>query len=163
MKRQIKFRALELDTGNWVYGGFVSIDGYAMSNGVPDLNEPVTRYYIFQDGERREVAEETVGQFTGLLDKNGVEIYEGDVVSQHAEWNETVYFPGGYDSSESNQTETVGVIKIYPSKGVVITRAKKTDLLACNGVWVKTSALNARSSRSVVIGNIHNNPELLEK
>lgn len=137
MKRQIKCRALELDTGNWVYGGFVSIDGYAMSNGVPDLNEPVTRYYIFQDGERREVAEETVGQFTGLLDKNGVEIYEGDVVSG---WK--------YDPDKFH---------------VVVYDADKYSCGFMARNTIGQGSIHVWYENLEVIGNIHNNPELLEK
>ncbi|OAE83132.1 hypothetical protein AWJ09_04330 [Vibrio cholerae] len=142
MKRQIKFRALELDTGNWVYGGFVSIDGYAMSNGVPDLNEPVTRYYIFQDGERREVAEETVGQFTGLLDKNGVEIYEGDAVVAY-----------------STGSKAVCEVKWGQGRvGFFLFNEKLHKGWSLSGGGVE---YNQESCE--VIGNIHNNPKLLEK
>ncbi|EJK2192917.1 hypothetical protein NK499_002933 [Vibrio cholerae] len=127
MKRQIKFRALELDTGNWVYGGFVSIDGYAMSNGVPDLNEPVTRYYISQDGERREVAEETVGQFTGLLDHSDFEVCEHDLMEDpEGRVFQVIYADGGF------------------------TLANYSD------EYIYWGDLK-------VIGNIHNNPKLLEK
>ncbi len=59
--RQIRFRALELDSPsgiNWVYGYYVAINGYYMTDGVPDLNQPVVRHYIFSDdGIRYEIAE----------------------------------------------------------------------------------------------------------
>lgn len=100
-------------------------------------------------------------QFTGLIDKNGKQIFEGDIVSQHAEWNKTEYFDGGYSDSNSCETETIGVVKIYPSKGVVITRCKKLDIIACDGNWEKTWDCNVRSCRATVIGNIYENPELL--
>lgn len=69
MKREIKFRGLRIDGGGWVYG-------------MPTYNFR----YIFNEEQldspdNYEVFPETVGQFTGLLDKNGAEIYEGDIVS----------------------------------------------------------------------------------
>jgi len=78
--REIKFKALELDTGNVVYGYYVAEHGYYMCNDIPDLNKPVVRHYIIGDGGKHDVLETSVRQFTGVIGKGGVEIYDGDTL-----------------------------------------------------------------------------------
>lgn len=70
MSREIKFRGKQIDNGEWVYG-YLADEDY-----INDINSI--------DLSSIEVDRDTIGQFTGLLDKNGKEIYEGDIVERIA-------------------------------------------------------------------------------
>ena len=70
--REILFRAKGVDSGKWVYGFYVSQYG---------AHEIVLRDGADEDGfESRHVIPETVCQWTGLTDKNGKKIFEGDIL-----------------------------------------------------------------------------------
>jgi hypothetical protein len=118
--RDIEFRGKRKDTGEWVYG-----DLYQGERTQIFLRSP--SYFL-------PVSLETVGQYAGLRDKNGVKIFEGDWIKD----DENRIFLIDWNNS------FLGWLADGGSEGVLLS-----DLN--DGYYIE------------VIGNIHDNPELLEE
>lgn len=81
--REIKFRGLRKDGKGWFYGDLVRTT--RVSDGIRSDHS-----LIGIDMDFHEVIPETVGQYTGLKDKNGKEIYEGDIIGEWVDTDEGV-------------------------------------------------------------------------
>ena len=146
--RESKFRGIRLDTGAWAHGSVIN-------NAFTDAKSGEADVHIFDNSicddydsfpEIAEIIEEfckvdskTVGEFTGLLDKNGVAIYEGDVVCH----------PWGY--SGDSRVEG-GICKVEWLQ-------EHNE----SGFWISDLPDGCSWDDCEVIGNIHQNPELLEQ
>ena len=106
--REIKFRGISKITNKWVYGNLtVSLKG---------------GYYISKDRElfSEPVHKESVGQYMGLLDKEGKEIYEGDVINYKGVMF-VIKFKEGRFYGWNNELTQIGILspifeKMYASK-----------------------------------------------
>lgn len=132
--REILFRGKDIDTGKWVYGGY-SLYPHTRFPARPTI-------YEVDHGCWRpvEIVPETLGQYTGMKDRNGKKIFEGDIVDC---WSE------GVNAKGTVQQRKDGMWIIYPSWQKLIMWSLCPDE-HCN------TTVN-------IIGNIHDNPELLKE
>lgn len=141
--REILFRAKRKDNGEWVEGDLVH--SKTTSRGV--ITEIYSLEFIY------EVLPETVGQFTGLTDKNGNKIFEGDIVS---------FIVFDYND---NGKQHKGVVKWSDTEQIatqfLIWHDNKNEYYGADGAF-DLGWVHYQDCEFEVIGNIHDNPELLK-
>lgn len=146
--RDIKFRAWDKSRLRMYQDPAISVDGVQW-----ELDDYFSLNSVFLEGSHLDFM-----QFTGLKDKNGVEIYEGDILEQEVSWSNDEYYGDG----ESADLTYKGYASITASKGCVINKVLVRDNLEGNDEFKKLPhSVSVSGCRSEVIGNIHENPELL--
>lgn len=128
--RTIKFRGKAIDGKEWLYGDLVS-------------SADKKRFAILVNNKESydecEVSPETVGQFTGLMDKNGAEIYEGDILK----WsNGRIY-----------------VVKFWEGMFYASIEECNEDIL---GGFPLHALTDYEDRKCEIVGNIFDNPEFLK-
>lgn len=135
--RKIKFRGKRVDDGVWIYGDYHRRAGNVHTIIAMEPDKYGKVFYAVN-----QVIPDTVGQFTGLYDKNGKEIYEGDVIGCHNPSIKHLIFynekQGRFMAALNGDIENdfVGVCGLDDSR------------------WIGSKK---------VIGNVYDNPELLKE
>jgi uncharacterized phage protein (TIGR01671 family) len=128
--REIKFRGKRIDNGEWVYG-YYCFNGWTDKEKHLIIPDYASTLYGF------EVIPETVGQYTGLKDRNGKEIYEGDMLT----WS----------------------CAAIPDKEVVIFEDGAFCVHSSIDNYQYFLGRHGLNFASEIIGNIHDNPELMKQ
>ncbi len=137
--RKILFRGKYSGTGEWVEGFLIDVDKeYAIIRAIGKDGKGCYDYFVSPD---------SIGQYTGLTDKNGRKIFEGDIL-------QGFWYGEGVRAKVVwiDEAATFGILYSFRKSG------EKTAWL--NSSWYKFTSESPYFPE--IIGNIHDNPELLE-
>lgn len=135
--REILFRGKRVDNGEWAYGYYVE-SHRSMNSKIKPHKAWIVESFASNGGWltpiiKRAIYDETVGQYTGLVDKYGTMLFEGDIIR--------------------DEDGDIMVVK-WQSKGAEFVLELKP--------YVSVRFYSTLPSKIEIIGNIHDNPELLE-
>ena len=152
--REIKFRGKRIDNGEWVYGDLIWANYLPIRAWVSSIYDG-TRLRSMDTADKTatfrafEVIPETVGQYTGLKDDNGREIFEGDILKLQLvgdEYHKTVRVEFGNPNCAYDWGYQIVPFGNFPYR---------KDIL----LWIETETDRVKVN---VIGNITDNPELIK-
>lgn len=132
--REIKFRGYGIAEKKWMYGYGLHEVIYRYENG-----ETKATWLTIDTKNISMVHDESAGEYTGIKDYEGKEIYEGDIVE--VEIMESIF----------DDSKLIGVVEMIEGCWCVVNDKKKV----AKNLWSETDV-------NRVIGNIYENPELLE-
>jgi uncharacterized phage protein (TIGR01671 family) len=139
MNREILFRGKRIDSGGWIMGFLIRIGELCFI--FEHMDESM--YLKLRNNKRINtdqvlgkrfiaVYSQTIGQFTGLTDKNGVKIFEGDIIKSETDGYGYVVWDDSAFAIKSPGSEAID--------------------------WVHSSEY----AKYEIVGNIHDNPELIK-
>ncbi len=140
--REILFRGKRVNNGEWVEGGIIPLDvdsGYVFI-AEPYLSASTLPVYEIVKNHTHLVKPESVGQYTGLTDKNGKKIFEGDIC-------------------KNIKTGEIVSVKWHGTMAGYVWSKKKKN----HQHLFDFGELFRAYDKYKIIGNIHDNPELLER
>lgn len=144
MNREIKFRGKDVDTNQWVYGSLMVYNKHHPTITWVDDTEPVEKKHTCV------VYPDSVGEYTGLRDKNGQEIYEGDIIKTPL--NNLVAVQFGYKEHIIKHTK-LRIFESFACYGWIVINLKN-DI---------TEYFDSTIFKGEVIGNVFDNSELLNE
>lgn len=155
--REILFRGKRCHTGEWIEGYVYRV-----------IEKQKTPFLMVKDMHAitYEVDAETIGQYTGLEDKNGQRIFEGDIVK----CSHTIHNP------EEDQHVPRRAYDFHEEKSLLFgfstyVYLRNYEVRNVKGIWVLRNGCDGHNLTESyihwhnieVIGNIHDNPELLKE
>lgn len=149
MNREIIFRGKRIDNDEWVYGRGLQQCKDELGNEIVAIFTDVVKSekYIKKEGRYTlyyaPVKAETLGQYTGLKDKNGKKIFEGDIVKGVSHKSDSCI-------SELIPFDVIGVVGYHKEYQTLEVRTRQASL------HIEVAI------KGEVIGNIHDNLELLK-
>ena len=156
--RELIFRGKRLDNGEWVQGYYAQGVWYVDEKEMHIIFPTDVAFYPHCEISNYEIVDpETVGQYTGLTDKNGTKIFEGDIleVKNKITYNTVVkygeYTPDYFIKLLELNRGTATTSKFYGLYCETLNEEHKELVITNSTQYLK------------VIGNIHDNPELLER
>lgn len=149
MKREILFRGKRVDNGEWVYGRGLQQCKDELGNEIVAIFTDIVKSekYIKKEGRYTlyyvPVKAETLGQYTGLKDKKGDKIFEGDIVKGVSHKSDSCI-------SELIPFDVIGVVGYHKEYQTLEVRTRQVSL------HIEVAI------KGEVIGNIRDNPELMK-